>query len=119
VLVVDDEVSIRTVAERALTRRGFTVISADNGVDGVEMFREHADEILAVVLDLTLPQLSGEQVFRQICEIRTDVQVILCSGYNEEEATRRFKSANLVAFLEKPYRPAVLLELLGKLLKPV
>ena len=114
VLVVDDEASVLSVAERALLRQGFSVITADNGLDGVKQFAEHCQEIVVVILDLVLPQLSGERAFREICDIQESAQVILCSGYNEEEAMRCFDSDNLVGFLEKPYRPSALLEMVRR-----
>jgi PAS domain S-box-containing protein len=108
ILVVDDEPGVRQVASRVLQKDGFTVITAPDGRTGVEMFREHAGAIRAVLLDLTMPDLSGEEVFRAIRAIRPDVRVILSSGYNEQETISLFQAKGLAGFIQKPYQPATL-----------
>ena len=61
------------------------------------------DEIVVVLLDLTMPHLDGEETFRELRRIRPDVRVILCSGYNEQETTNRFAGKGLAGFIQKPY----------------
>jgi two-component system cell cycle sensor histidine kinase/response regulator CckA len=103
VLVVDDEEDVRSVAEMALERSGFTVLTASDGREALEVFGAHRDEIDAVLLDLTMPELSGEEVFRKLRRIRADVRVILSSGYVEQDATARFDGMGLAGFIQKPY----------------
>lgn len=103
VLVVDDEDTVRTVAQRMLERFGYTVLTAADGQEGVDVFRAHADEIVAVVLDMTMPRLAGDEAFREIRRIRADARVILMSGYNEQDATHRFAGKGLSGFLQKPF----------------
>ena len=105
-LVVDDEETVRTLARRMLERLGFTVLTAVDGRDAVSVFRAHADEIDAVLLDLTMPHMSGEEAFREMRRLRSNVCVILSSGYNEQEATRHFAGTGLAGFIQKPYRLA-------------
>jgi CheY-like chemotaxis protein len=109
VLVIDDEPSVRDVARAILERAGFEVLVAASGREGLERFRAGADRIVAVLLDMTMPDFSGEEVFAELRSIRPGVPVILSSGYNEQDATRRFAPAGLAGFIQKPYLPADLL----------
>jgi PAS domain S-box-containing protein len=108
ILVVDDEEVVRKVAKAALERHGYTVIQAENGAEGVAVFGANAARIRCVVLDLTMPVMSGEEALRRIQELRPDVPVILSSGFKEAEALRRFEGLKLAGFLQKPYRAATL-----------
>jgi CheY-like chemotaxis protein len=75
-----------------------------------------ADEISLVLLDLTMPVMSGAATMKELRAIRPDVPVILTSGYNQAEAIRRFRSANLAGFIQKPYTAAQLAETIGRVL---
>jgi len=117
VLVVDDEEMIRETARMILEAAGFDVLLAEDGRDGVEVFREHADEICVVLLDMTMPHMGGEEAFTELRRIRSDVRVILSSGYNEQEATNRFAGKGLAGFIQKPYHPQDLAALLRGILE--
>lgn len=110
VLVVDDEETIRAVTSKTLQRFGYTVLTAVDGQSAVETFREHADEICLVLLDMTMPRMSGDEAFRAIRAIRGEVPVILSSGFTEQEATDRFSGVGLAGFIQKPYKPTDLLD---------
>src|SRR5262249_13378882 len=73
------------------------------GRKAVEMFRRIASRVEAVLLDMTMPVMSGEETFRELQKIRPDVKVILSSGFNETEAIRRFTGKGLAGFIQKPY----------------
>ena len=103
VLVIDDEKGVRSTVRMILTPLGFDVLEASDGRQGVSVFAANADAIAVVLLDMTMPELSGEEVFRELRRIRPSVPVILSSGYNEVEATRRFTAKGLAGFLQKPY----------------
>jgi signal transduction histidine kinase/ActR/RegA family two-component response regulator len=103
VLVVDDEPMVRDVAEAILRRQGLTVVTATDGEDAVRVFSADPDRFAVVLLDLTMPRLSGAEAFRQIRAIRPEASVILMSGYSEEEAGGRFAGKGLAGFLEKPF----------------
>ena len=75
-------------------------------------FRDSADDVDLVILDMTMPGLSGEEVFREIRRIRPEVRVILTSGYNEQEATSRFAGKGLAGFIEKPFQMASVREVI-------
>ena len=108
VLIVDDEESLRTLMADALGNEGVTTWQAVDGEDGIEQFSRHEDELDAVVLDLTMPKLSGEEVFRQIKARRPALPVLLCSGYTQEDVARQFAGVELDGFIEKPFTPSQL-----------
>jgi PAS domain S-box-containing protein len=104
VLVVDDEDLVRSMAAATLKRFGYTVLKAENGQVAVDLFREHRDEIVAVLLDITMPVMGGEEAFRQMLEIRPGVRVVISSGYNEADAVQRFTGeVGSAGFIQKPY----------------
>jgi len=103
ILIADDEETVCAVGQIMLERIGFTVLTAEDGRQAVELFHENADEIVCVLLDLTMPHLSGEQVFTEIRRIKPNANVILSSGYNEQDATQFFVGKGLAGFIQKPY----------------
>lgn len=117
VLVVDDEDIIRRTAKSMLERHGYTVIVAEDGQRGLEIFKIVYDKVAAVLLDMTMPVLSGEETFSRLKEIRPDVKVLLSSGYNESEAIRRFTGKGLAGFIQKPYSSTALIEKLDAIIK--
>ncbi len=117
VLVVDDEQVVRDLAEEVLRDAGFTVLVATDGCEAVEIFRSRPDEIRAVLLDLTMPNMDGEETFAVMRHIRSDVRVILSSGYNEQDATERFAGKGLAGFIHKPYAAADLVRMFCSLLR--
>ena len=108
ILLVDDEETVLAVGKRLLEAVNFTVVTARDGREALERFREHMDEIKCVLLDLTMPHMDGEETYRELRRIRSDVPVILSSGYNEQEVTSRFVGKGLAGFIQKPYRLAEL-----------
>jgi len=110
ILVIDDEEIVRHPAKAALERFGYEVVLAEDGRQGVEAFRRMADRISVVLLDMTMPVMSGEEAFRELRMIRSDIKVILSSGYNEVEAIRHFAGKGLAGFIQKPYTSARLAE---------
>ncbi len=108
VLVVDDEDLSLSVAQKALERAGFCVLTVRDGREALEVFRTRKEEINVVLLDLTMPHLSGAEVFEEIRRMRTDARVIVTSGYNEKEATSRFSGTAFAGFIQKPYTPQAL-----------
>jgi PAS domain S-box-containing protein len=103
VLLVDDEETVRTIGKRMLETMGFDVLLASDGQAGLEAFRAHAEEIVLVLLDMTMPRMSGTEAYRELRRVRPDVAVILISGYNEQEATSRFAGKGLAGFVQKPF----------------
>jgi len=105
VLVVDDDVHVVDVAGRILRRCGLTVIEARSGQEGVQQFEAHADELDLVVLDLTMNDLSGEEVLARVRELRSDVPVIISSGHARAGLVIDTRGGEVTTFLQKPYGP--------------
>lgn len=104
VLVVDDEESVRGLVQHMLEVMGFTVITANDGREGVAAFKKDSAIIRLVVLDMTMPHLDGSETFRELRRIRSDVKAILTSGYNEQSAINQFSGKGLAGFIQKPFR---------------
>lgn len=104
------------VVRAALEFGGYRVVEANDGHEAVEAFRALAEEIDVVLLDLTMPRLNGADAMLQIRKIRGTVPIVLSSGYNEVEATRRLVGKGNVEFLQKPYAVRELLELMRRIL---
>lgn len=109
VLVIDDEEMVRSSAAIALERYGYTVHTAESGAKALEIIGRD-EKIVAAVLDLTMPVMSGEEALRRIRELRPDLPIVLSSGYSADEAVRRFRAHGLAGFLQKPYTAARLAE---------
>ena len=114
VLLVDDEDAVRRLAERALTRRGWTVLAADQADAALAMVEAESAEINAVISDVVMPGMDGPALVRALRQTRPWLPAILVSGYAEEVLRRELVSSG-VAFLAKPYA----LRELGDLLEQV
>ncbi len=117
ILVVDDAEPIRALAAAMLKRHGFTVLGAEDGCEGVEVFSEFADEIVCVILDLTMPNMDGAACFDALRRIKEDVRVILSSGYDEKEVRKRFVGKGLAGYVQKPFCKAALIDKLHEVLR--
>ncbi len=102
VLIGDDEESVRERLGAAMDLMGFTVLTASDGREGVEVFRRECDRIQLVILDMTMPHLDGEQTFLEMRRIRPGVPTILCSGYDEQTVAGDFVDKGLASFIQKP-----------------
>jgi CheY-like chemotaxis protein len=114
VLLVDDEETVRGIGVEMLAEVGFEAITATDGRDALEKFRQHPD-ICAVILDLTMPKMDGEQCFRELRQLDPAVKVIMSSGYSEQEVTQKFIGKGLVGFIQKPYKLSTLREVLQQI----
>ena len=110
VLVVDDEQLVRELARDILKRYGYTVLMASGGEEAVELYRQHADKIAMVILDILMPDVDGVETFRRIREIDPAARVVISSGYDEDHAGEKVLQAGAAAFFQKPYRIAELLK---------
>ncbi|MCI0418976.1 MAG: response regulator, partial [Acidobacteria bacterium] len=108
ILVVDDELFVLEVARRILEGYGYEVLTAENGLQGLEVFRQKRKDIDLVLLDKTMPDLDGEETFRAMQAIEPNLVAILSSGYRETEVTAHFLSNELAGFVQKPYLPQTL-----------
>jgi PAS domain S-box-containing protein len=117
ILVVDDEEIIRRTAKSMLERYGYTVVLAENGQEGLELFSTLGERVSAVLLDMTMPVMSGQETIYRLKEIDPAVKVILSSGNAEAEALRQFKGTGLSGFLQKPYSSKTLADKIKEVLE--
>ncbi len=115
VLLVEDEEMMREMARTMLMRLGFAVHLAKDGVEAVEVFRAHLDEINVVLCDLSMPRMNGWETLSVLRGIRPDIPVVLASGHDESKVISgdHLKIPNQV-FLHKPYQKAALKDALAK-----
>jgi two-component system cell cycle sensor histidine kinase/response regulator CckA len=116
VLVVDDEDLVRTLAGSVLERAGFQVLTAADGEEALAVYRARASEIDLVLLDFTMPKMTGLQVLRQLRRIDPDVRVVVSSGHTVYTDGERLQAAGARAFLAKPYAPDELIRRLRAVL---
>ncbi len=103
ILVIEDEEMLRALLRAFLVAKGYVVLTADDGVQGVEMYRKHQKEIAIVVSDMGLPLLNGHDVFRKIRNIEPKAKVIFASGFIEPETKSDLRKNGLINFIQKPY----------------
>ena len=114
ILLVEDEPMVRTVAERALTRHGYKVLTANNGEEALEIV-DRGDEIALLISDVVMPLMDGPTMVREARKTRPDLPILFMSGYAEEQLRKSIDIAN-VAFLPKPFSVQELAEAVRKAL---
>jgi len=117
VLVADDDEAVLEIAKNMLQALGFKVLTAEDGRKAVEVFKENSNKIDLVLLDMTMPRLSGKEAFYELRCLKPNLKVILSSGYNEQDATSRFEGNGLAGFIQKPYNMRKLVEKIQEILK--
>lgn len=115
-LLVDDEPTIRAILRQGFENAGFKVIEGVDGVDGFASFVRHRSSINAVLLDLTMPRMGGDEVFEEIHKLAPEVPVVLMSGYSQEEAMTALSGRGLAGFLSKPCSIKEALAVVGRAL---
>jgi CheY-like chemotaxis protein len=104
ILLVDDEPMIRNLAKMILQRSGYRVVLAENGRDAVDCYLRQQGRIDLVILDLTMPQMSGREALQQLRALNPHVRVILSSGYSPKHLSE-LAGDGFAGFVSKPYRP--------------
>jgi two-component system cell cycle sensor histidine kinase/response regulator CckA len=112
ILVVEDEDLLRLAVSKALTKRGFSVLEACDGSEGMELIRAHKNDIDVVLLDVTLPGLSSREIFEEARRIRPELKVILTSAYGKETVAGSFAGLPIERFIRKPFQLAELVAVL-------
>jgi two-component system cell cycle sensor histidine kinase/response regulator CckA len=102
-LVVDDDEAVRSVTAEMLASLGYEVVKAQSGDQAAELLAYHGERIRVVLLDLTMPGMTGEQTLRALKAIVPEVPVIVLTGYTEDEARLSFVQGAIARFLTKPF----------------
>ncbi len=116
ILVVDDEPTIQKIACRMLEASGFTTLVANDGREALALFDRHRDEIKGILLDLTMPNMNGEETFRELRRRSPDLRIVLMSGFNAKESVARFPCQDFAGFIQKPFDAEALLTKLREVL---
>ena len=103
VLIVDDELQIRKMAGALLKKRGIPVYEAGNGREAIDCLAANRDAIRVVLLDLSMPELTGDGALPAIFALQPDLHVVVSSGYSETVVRQHFRGMRVGAFLPKPY----------------
>jgi len=117
VLLIEDDASVRNMAKAMITRLGYAVIEAQDGIEAVRLFQEHQNEIGCVISDLTMPRMNGWETLTELRRMEADVPVILASGYDKESVMAGDHPELPQAFLNKPYSMGALKEVLMKVIR--
>ena len=116
ILLVDDESMIRGLGQVVLDRAGFRVLTADDGIEAVEVFAREHSRIDLVILDVTMPRMSGRDAFGHLLEIDPNARILFSTGYSDEHIA---ELEGAVGLLSKPYRPHELLTAVQSALEAV
>lgn len=104
ILVIDDEESVRNVMRRALESVDYTVLLGVDGADGLEVFRQRLDEIALIILDLSMPRMSGKEVLKELVILKPDIRVLIATGRADEISYPEDREV-----IQKPFPIAALL----------
>ena len=116
ILVIDDEELILEVSAMMVKELGYTVFESKNGKEAVEYFNKFKDEIDLVILDIVMPDLSGEEVFDLIKRIRPEIKILLTSGYTFNNRAKTLIERGCSGFIKKPYSIEELSDKLNRIL---
>jgi signal transduction histidine kinase len=116
ILVVEDEEMLRDLVKNVLMSKGYSVITANDGVEAVELYMLHRRKISLVVADVGLPRLSGSEVYLKLKRINPHIKVILASGFLEPGFTAEILKSGVREVIRKPYQPDDLLRCIRRVL---
>jgi two-component system cell cycle sensor histidine kinase/response regulator CckA len=102
VLVIDDEEIVRQTTRAMLIQAGYSVLLAENGSEGLEIFNSSSADIAVIVLDMSMPGLSGKETLSRLRKRNNSVPVLIFSGFSEEQVHHQFEGLNISGFVQKP-----------------
>ncbi len=117
ILLADDETPVLNLARQMLEHLGHEVLAAQDGSEAMALFGQHCERITAVILDLVMPGMGGEEVLVRIREQSRNLPIVISSGYSEQEISLLLAQDRNLGFLQKPYSLSALAEILDRLLK--
>ena len=110
ILIADDEIYVRQLGQRILEKAGYTVITATDGREALEVYREKRNQISLVILDLIMPVMDGRQCFEEILRLDPGAKVLIASGFSPDGATRETLEGRTKGFVGKPFNIKQLLK---------
>ena len=115
-LLAEDEPMIRSLILRSLEKGGYTVLTARDGQEALEVFQQHRDTIALVILDAIMPKLTGKEVYLRIKAASPATKVVFCTGYDPETAQSTFIVQERLRLIQKPFDTAGLLHTVREVL---
>ncbi len=116
ILFIDDEASIATISNQLLEHLGYKVTTCNNGMEALRLFNADPESFDLVITDMTMPQMTGDTLAREILSIRPDIPVILCTGYSKNFSPQDAAESGIMAYLNKPVTIAELARTVRKVL---
>ncbi len=117
ILLVDDELLVRSLARRVLEKAGYTVITAEDGQEAIEIYKRKGEEISLIILDLIMPVMNGKRCFEEVLRLDPSAKIIIASGFAPEESTKELLERGAKDFVPKPYKVNNLLTAVRDVLK--
>ena len=117
IMVIDDEEPVREAVKDILELVQINVLQAENGQTGIDMYQQVGLDIELILLDLSMPGMSGEETFHILRQINPDIRILLSSGFNESEVTARLAGQHITGFIQKPYTLDTLINKVQQYLK--
>jgi CheY-like chemotaxis protein len=117
VLIIDDNNVIREIAKGYLREHNYGVFEAENGLEGVRIYKDNMEDIFFVLLDLEMPVMNGEQALSELVKINPEVKVVISTGCADQDKIDLIKRIKHVKILQKPYRPEHLMEIVSEIEK--
>lgn len=114
VLVIDDETYVHELVTDCLALENIEVLAALGGIEGLNRYQGHQDEISLILLDLSMPDMSGAETFRKLREINPAVKIVLTSGYDKDDVLGPTEWQGLTDFLQKPYNLSTLIDMVKR-----
>ena len=104
ILLVDDQSAIRKIVSDMLCTLGYEVFAAPSGPEALQLFSAHTQQIQLAIIDLSMPEMNGQETFRALRRIRPDLKAVLSSGYIIDDGVRMIIDEGMQGFLQKPFR---------------
>ncbi len=111
ILIIDDEVMLLSLLSEILTDSGYKTYTAENGIEALEIYKKHKDEINLVVSDIDMPKMGGEETFKKLKALNPEVNLIFASGFLEIEKKNEFEKQGAKGFIQKPFKVNEILEI--------
>lgn len=108
ILVVDDEEAICIMAKSILEYIGYSVLLANNGVEGVKVYQDNQNVIDLIIMDMMMPEMNGKECFYELKKLNENIKVIISSGFSQEKDIEQLKKDGVLAFIRKPFHTAFL-----------
>ena len=116
ILVIDDEQVIANMEKEMLNTLGYKVVAKTNSIEALMLFQEAPDNFDLVITDITMPGMAGDRLAQKILELRSDIPIIMCTGYNKSVTEEKAKDIGVSDYILKPFRMSLLAETVRKVL---